>query len=76
MANGTTNTRRNNLRIAIICVVLGWTFLYNLLIKEQGFTRAFFNILDTISDDFLMGTLFTILLGMGIVVAFSVTKLY
>ncbi|MCP4042784.1 MAG: hypothetical protein GY731_12655, partial [Gammaproteobacteria bacterium] len=38
--------------------------------------RAFFNILDTISDDFLMGTLFTILLGMGIVVAFSVTKLY
>ena len=67
---------RHRVRLTIILVIVLWTFLYNILIKELGVVRAFFEILDTISDDFVMGTLFTILLGFGIVAAFSLTKLY
>jgi len=64
------------MRFAIILIVVVWTYLYNLLIKKQGLVESFFELLDTISDDFVMGTLITISVGLGIVVAFSVTKLY
>jgi hypothetical protein len=67
---------RQRLRLTIIAVVVVWTFFYNLLIKDLGLVAAFFKILDTISDDFVMGTLFTILVGCGIVAVFSFTKLY
>ena len=63
-------------RLTIITIIIAWTFLYNLLIKGQSATAAFFKILDTISDDFVMGTLYTVLLGCGIVLMFSFTKLY
>ena len=66
----------NNLRIAIIVIILAWTFAYNVLIKGQGPVEGFFKILDTISDDFVMGTLLTIGIGVGIVAVFSFTKLY
>ena len=66
----------NQLRLAIITVIILWTFLYNLLIKKQSVADAFFKILDTISDDFVIGTLYSILLGCGIVLVFSLTKLY
>ena len=66
----------NNLRIAIIVLVLAWTYVYNVLIKEQGVVSGFFGILDTISDDFVVGTLLTVGVGVGIVVVFSLTKLY
>ena len=66
----------NNLRIAIVALILSWVYAYNVLIKGQGFAAGFFEILDTISDDFVMGTLFTIGIGLGIVAVFSVTKLY
>jgi hypothetical protein len=56
--------------------VLVWTYVYNLTLKEMGPISAFFEILDTISDDFVMGTLFTVGVGLGIVVVFSITKLY
>jgi len=75
-AESARGKRTNRLRLTIIAMVLIWTFLYNLLIKSNTLGAAFFGILDTISDDFLMGTLFTILLGLGIVVVFSATKLY
>lgn len=70
------HTHDQRLRLTIIAVIMVWTFLYNLLIKKQNATDAFFKILDTISDDFVMGALFTILLGCGIVLIFSFTKLY
>jgi len=63
-------------RMAILLTFGIWTYLYNLLIKEQSFVRAFFEILDTISDDFVMGTLVTVSVGVGIVFVFSATKLY
>jgi hypothetical protein len=66
----------NRLRIAIIALILLWTFCYNLLIKRQPPSRAFFRILDTISDDFVMGAALTIGVGVGIVAVFSATKLY
>ena len=67
---------RNKLRISTIAMILIWVFFYNLLIKEQPFWRAFFQVLDTISDDFIMGSMFAIVVGLGIVVVFSFTKLY
>lgn len=67
---------RNQLRVATIAIILTWVFCYNILIKEQPFWIAFFQILDTISDDFIMGATFTIGIGLSIVVVFSFTKLY
>jgi len=66
----------NNLRIAILVLVLAWTYVYNVLIKDQGVVSGFFGILDTISDDFVVGTLFTVGVGVAIVAVFSLTKLY
>lgn len=66
----------NRLRLTLLLVVLGWTFAYNVLIKGQTPVRAFFSILDTISDDFVGGSAVALLVGCGIVVVFSVTKLY
>ena len=37
---------------------------------------SIFQVLDTISDDFIMGAMFAIGVGLGIVVVFSFTKLY
>lgn len=66
----------NNLRIAIIVLLIGWTYAYNVLIKKDGAVGGFFSILDTISDDFVLGTLVTVGVGLGIVAVFSFTKLY
>ena len=67
---------RNRLRLSIIALILIWTFFYNLLIKNQTPAAAFFRILDTISDDFVMGATLAVGVGLGIVVVFSLTKLY
>ena len=67
---------RTRLRITIIAVILVWTYSYNKLIKGQDAATAFFEIIDTISDDFVMGTLLTVMLGTAIVVVFALTKLY
>jgi len=67
---------RNRLRLAILAIVVAWVYAYNALIKEQGGIRSFFEIIDTISDDFVVGTLLTVLVGAGIVGVFSATKLY
>lgn len=68
--------QRSRLRLALVGVVVVWTLLYNHLIKGQSLSRSFFGILDTISDDFVMGTTLTVGVGVGIVIVFSVTKLY
>ena len=67
-----TTSRRG----ALILLVLSWTFAYNVLVKQQSPGRAFFGMLDTISDDFVMGTLVAVTLGVLILLVFSVTKLY
>ena len=67
---------RTALRVTTVIIVIGWTYLYNVFLKEQNPVRAFFEILDTISDDFVTGTLVTVAVGVGIVLVFSVTKLY
>ena len=67
---------RNRLRVSTVALILVWVFFFNLLIKEQPFWTAFFKILDTLSDDIVMGATLTIGVGLGIVVVFSLTKLY
>jgi len=67
---------KTRLSLAIVLVLVAWTYLYNLLIKEQGPIKAFFGIMDTISDDFVVGAILTIGVGLGIVAVFSITKLY
>lgn len=62
--------------LVIVMVVLAWTYGYNLFIKGQGALESFFQVMDTISDDFVMGSLLTIAAGVGIVAVFSFTKLY
>ncbi|TVP99201.1 MAG: hypothetical protein EA381_10540 [Planctomycetaceae bacterium] len=69
-------TDHNRLRMAILLIIVIWTYAYNTLIKGFGPVRGFFEILDTISDDFVMGGLVTIALGLLIVAAYSVTRLY
>ncbi len=64
------------LRTVLVLLVLVWTYIYNITLKDLGPVAAFFEILDTISDDFVMGTLFTVGVGLGIVFVFSATKLY
>ena len=58
----------------VIGLLLLWTFL-NIIIK-QGLVAAFFGIIDTLSEDVVMGSLITIVVGFGIVVVFTATKLY
>lgn len=69
-------TDHNRQRLAIVLMILCWTYGYNVLIKGQGPVRGFFEILDTISDDFVMGALVTIALGLLIVTVYSLTRLY
>lgn len=61
---------------AIVLVVVCWTYAYNVLIKGHGPLVAFFKIVDTISDDFVIGSLLTIAVGAVVLALFSVTKLY
>jgi len=71
-----TRVRRNRLRVAILAVLALWIFTYNLLVKQQDPLTAFFRILDTVSDDFVIGTALTFALGIAIAVIFAFTKLY
>ncbi len=71
-----TRIRRNRLRVAILTVLALWIFTYNLLVKQQDPLTAFFRILDTVSDDFVVGTALTFALGIAIAAIFAFTKLY
>lgn len=71
-----TRARRNRLRVAILAILAIWILTYNLLVKGQDPVTAFFRILDTISDDFVIGTALTFGMGVAIAVVFSFTKLY
>jgi hypothetical protein len=67
------NQRRT---LVIVAVLLLWTYLFNVFIREQGTIVSFFQILNTISDEFVMGSLLTIGCGLFILILFSITKLY
>ena len=60
----------------IIGFILGWTILYNIVLKEQDILTAFLGLLDTITEDMVMGSLVTVLVGTAIVLVFTITKLY
>lgn len=68
--------RRARLAIVVVSVLLGWTFLYNLLVKGMAPGAALLQILDTMSDDFVLGSLVTVVVGLGILIVFTTTKLY
>ena len=68
--------RRQMLMTVLLLIVCAWTFVFNMLVKEQTPVQAFFKIMDTISDDFVLGSTLTIGVGCGIVAVFSLTKLY
>lgn len=67
---------RSRLTLVMISVLFGWTFFYNLFAKRMSPWQAFLEILDTISDDFIMGSLLTVAVGVGILLVFTTTKLY
>lgn len=60
----------------VIGLLLLWTWLFNVLIKDQGPVAASFGIIDTLSEDVVMGSLITVVVGLGIVIVFTATKLY
>lgn len=60
----------------IAAVILGWIWLYNVVIKGQGAGEALLRLLDTLSEDVVMGSVITVGVGSAIVVVFTATKLY
>ncbi len=62
--------------LLIAALLLTWTFLYNRLVKGEGVVQSFFSILDTLSEDVVMDSLITIVVGLMILAVFTVTKLY
>ena len=74
MASSETSRRRA--MPTILITLLGWVWLYNVWIKRHGPVEGFFGIVDTLSDDVVMGSLVTIGVGVAIVTVFTVTKLY
>jgi len=61
---------------SIVLLLLVWAFLFNIVVKEQSAIVAFFEIIDTITENLVMGSIVTVLMGFGIVTVFTVTKLY
>ncbi len=62
--------------MAIIGVISAWVYVFNVVIKGQHPVRALFEIVDTLSEDVLMGSLVTVVVGLLIVAVFTFTKLY
>jgi hypothetical protein len=52
---------------SIILVLLVWAFLFNVIVKEQSLIVAFFEIIDTITEDLVMDSVMTIVVGVAIV---------
>ena len=51
-------------------------FIFNIVVKEQSAIVAFFEVIDTITENLVMGSIVTVLMGLGIVTVFTITKLY
>lgn len=61
---------------SIVLLLLVWAFIFNIVVKEHSAIVAFFEIIDTITENLVMGSIVTVLMGFGIVTVFTVTKLY
>lgn len=61
---------------SIVFLLLLWAFVFNVVVKEQSAIVAFFEIIDTITENLVMGSIVTVLMGLGIVSVFTITKLY
>lgn len=61
---------------SIVLLLLVWAFLFNIVVKEHSAIVAFFEIIDTITENLVMGSIVTVFMGFGIVTVFTVTKLY
>ena len=66
---------RMQLSMVVLGVLLGWTYLYNLLLKGYSPLESFLQIVNTISEDFVMGSVVTVAVGVGILLLFTITKL-
>ncbi len=73
---GGDTSQRPSVAGPVAAVVLGWLWLYNVFIKGQGGVEAFFRVIDTLSEDVVMGSVITVGVGSAIVVVFTATKLY
>lgn len=54
-----TPTHVNRLSFVILVVLFSWTYTYNIFIKKYDRLEAFLKIIDTISDDFVLGSILT-----------------
>ena len=61
---------------SIVFLLLLWAFAFNIVVKEQSAIVAFFEVIDTITENLVMGSIVTVLMGLGIVSVFTITKLY
>ncbi len=60
----------------IIAALIGWAYVYNVLMKDQGWGEALFKIIDTLTEDLVTGSIVTVVVGCGILLVFTATKLY
>jgi hypothetical protein len=60
----------------IVAFLIGWAYLYNVVIKDQPPGVAIFKVLDTLTEDLVTGSLVTVVVGFGILLVFTATKLY
>lgn len=67
--------QRSMLALVVMGVLIVWTFFYNILAKDMAPHTAFFKIIDTLSDDFFLGAVMTVGVGLGILAVFTLTKL-
>ena len=57
-------------------LLLLWALFSIFVVKEQSAIVAFFEVIDTITENLVMGSIVTVLMGLGIVSVFTITKLY
>ena len=56
---------KNTAAQVVIVFLLGWIFAFNVFMKQQGLGEAFFQLINTVSEDLVMGAgsgLFAVLL--------------
>ena len=77
-----TPERRNRLMKAAnitlmtcLAITVLWLYVYNLVVHQMNPVLAFFKILDGVND-LVVGMLAVVLIGLGIVIVFTVTNLF
>lgn len=58
-----------------IAVVLGWLWVYNIVVHDMGWIEGFFKILDGVNE-LVIGVITLSVIGMGIVAVFTLTNLF